>query len=128
MNSIVKLLIAIAAVFAPIQGMLGACLALILVDLVSGVIAARKRNEPISSAGVRRTITKLFVYELAIMLGFLTQHYLMNDSLNIVNIISGFIGMTELMSVMENMNSASGGDLLKKLLELLGSANQPKKD
>ncbi len=41
--------------------------------------------------------------------------------------IAGFIGLTELLSVLENLNRASGNDLLKSLIDKLGSANQDKR-
>lgn len=118
--------LAILAVFAPIQGMLVTALVLIVVDLITGVMAARKQGTPITSAGFRRTASKLLVYEIAIAIAYLAQHYLMNDAIPAASIVSGFVGLTELTSCMENLNTLSGANLLKTVIDKLGSQNQSK--
>lgn len=124
-SAALKLLLATVAVFAPIQGMIIACFALVLIDLLTGIFAAKKRAEAITSSGLRRTAVKLFVYEAAIMLGFITQQYLTGPNIPVVSIITGFVGITELLSVLENLNTISGNDLLKALLEKLHQTKQP---
>lgn len=114
------LIISIAAVFAPIKGTLIATGVLIFADLALGMWAAKKRGEPITSAGIRRTLTKCFVYEAALMLGFLGEHYL-TDSIPAVKVISGLVMITEMTSILENLNTISGSDLLKSVLSQLGS-------
>lgn len=119
-------MLSILAVFAPAKEMIFTSLVLITVDLITGILAARKEGTPITSAGLRRTIVKLAVYEGAIILGYLTQRYLTTDAVPVANIIAGFVGITELTSCMENLNKISDGKILKVLLEKLGSINQPK--
>lgn len=126
MNALKALLLSILAVFAPAQAMILTALALVVMDLITGVLAAKKQNIPITSAGLRRTISKLFIYEIAIMLGFLTQTYLTGDHVPVASIISGFIGLTELTSCLENLNTMSGNDLLKAILDKIGSKNDKK--
>lgn len=119
------LLLSVLAIFAPAQSMILSALALITLDLITGILAARKQGMPITSAGLRRTITKLCVYESAILIGFLAQQYLTGPSVPVANIIAGFVGITECLSCLENINIIGDGDLLKKLLEKLNSKNQP---
>lgn len=114
----------IAAIFAPAKEMMLTALVLILVDLVTGVMASRKEGSKITSAGFRRTVSKLLVYESAIALAFLAQHYLMNDTIPAASIVSGFVGLTELTSCLENINILGGNDMLKSIIKKLGSANQ----
>lgn len=123
MGALKILAISIIAVFAPAKAMILTSLALVLVDLVTGVLAARKQGQPITSAGLRRTISKLFIYEIAILLGFLTQHYLTGDIIPVSNIIAGFVGLTELTSCLENLNTIGGGQILKAVLNKIGSVN-----
>lgn len=120
----IKIGLSLIAVFAPIQGMILSALALTVADLVLGVYAAYKRGESITSAGLRRSVSKIFIYELAIMLGYVAQHYMMSDSLPVSSIVAGFVGLTELKSCFENLNSISGQDLLKSVIDKIGSANQ----
>ena len=117
-------LISILAIFAPAQEMILSVLGLIAVDMITGIIAARKRGEAIDSAGLRRSISKLFVYEVALMAAFIAQHYLMKDTVQIASIIAGYVGLTETVSILENLNSIQGGDLLKKIIDQIGSKNQ----
>lgn len=119
-----KLLVVLASVFAPAGPMLGTALALILIDLVTGVIAAKKQGLPITSAGIGRSVVKLLVYESAIALAFLVQKYMTGDAVPAASIVSGLVGMTELLSCLENINIISGGDLLKSIIAKLGSKNQ----
>lgn len=119
------ILISALAVFAPIYHLLLTTGVLIVVDLVTGIWSASNRKEPITSAGLRRTVTKLFVYEVAIMLAYLTEHY-MSDIIPFVKMASAMVSLVELKSVYENLNDISGSDLLKVLITKLGSENQEK--
>lgn len=117
----------ILAVFAPAKEMIITCLVLILVDLITGLMVARKQQQPISSAGIRRTVSKIFIYETAIMMGFLTQKFLLNDGAPIAGMIAGVIGLTELTSILENLNKIQGTNVLKSVISKLGSVNDDKK-
>lgn len=115
-------LLSVLAVFAPIKGMLIVTGVLILSDLVLGLSAAYRRKEPITSAGFRRTLVKLVVYEFALAIGYLAEHYLLSE-VPITKLISGVVALTECKSILENLNSISGMDLFKSVLEKLGSQN-----
>lgn len=120
-------IISVVAIFAPIQSLLITTGVLILVDLITGIWSSIKRGEPITSAGLRRTLTKLFVYEAALMVAFLVEHY-MSDILPFVKMSSAMVSIVELKSVYENLNNISGADLLKSLIDKLGSSNQQRKE
>lgn len=109
------------AVFAPIKAIILTAFVLILADLFTGVFAAFKRKEPITSAGFKRTLIKLFVYQSAIMLGYLAETYLTGTLLPVSKIITSYIGFTEIVSVLENLNSIAGGSLLTALITKLGN-------
>ncbi len=114
---------AILTVFAPIASVLLTALTLVLADLILGIAASHKRGEKITSAGLQRTIVKLVVYMAAIMLAFLTQTYLTGETIAVCKIVSSFVGLTELTSIVESLNEISGGSLLKALLDKFGSRN-----
>lgn len=118
-----KIGLSLLAIFAPAHGVMTSVLVLILADCASGVWAAVKRGERISSAGLHRTMVKLLVYEVAIALGFIAQHYLLADTIPVINIVGSFIGITELTSAYENINEISGGKLLKEVIQKLKSKN-----
>ena len=116
-------------VFAPIKATLIAVMVLTMVDLVSGLLAARKRGEAITSTGLKRTLIKIAVYEIVVLLGFITEQYLTGDLLPVVKILAGLVGITELKSVLENLEEITGMPLLKmfiqKLANLGSSPNEP---
>ena len=111
--------IALLGLIAPIKGMLIAALALCGADLVTGLLAARKRGEPIVSGKLRRTVVKMLVYEGAILGAYVAQHFLIGDELPVVNWCAGVVGLVELKSLLENLNTLSGQDLLKAVLDKL---------
>lgn len=120
-NFLLALTTSLSAIFAPAKGMLLTALLLIVVDLVTGILAARKRKETINSMGIGRTVVKLVVYELAIGLAFLTQTYLTGPGIPCASIVASLVGTTELLSCMENINELSGGQLLKAILDKLST-------
>ena len=119
--------LAIVAIFAPIKAMLIGTGALIFADLVLGIWAAIKRKEPITSSGFRRTITKIFVYEIAIMLGYISEHYV-SDMVPIVKLIGSVVALVEVKSILENLDDISGKPLLKTVIDKLNSTNGNKNE
>lgn len=122
-NWIKFLAISIVAVFAPIQAVLATVVVLVLADMVTGVIAAYKDKEPITSAKLRTTVSKLIIYLAAICLGYLVEAYLLVDLLPVSKLIAGTVGMVEFKSLLENLNKINGSDLFKQLVSQLGSSN-----
>lgn len=120
------LLISIISIFSPIQSTLVATAALILVDLVTGIMASRKKGEPITSAGLRRTVSKMFVYELAIMLAYVAETYMGGGLIPMMKMASTMVAIVELKSCYENLNVIGGNEILKSLIDKLGSTNQDK--
>jgi len=121
------LIVGVWAIFAPIHAAIIVSGVFIIADMITGIMAARKRGEPISSSGLRRTVSKFFVYEIALLLAFLGQKYLLGDIFPACQVVSGMIGIVELKSIFENLNELSGQDLLKMVLEKLNSVNVSKK-
>lgn len=120
---IIGLLLSIVAVFAPIKALILTTGIVIFADLVFGIIAAHKRKEKITSAGIRRTITKIFVYHSAILLGFLIETYMIDGFIPISKIAGGLIGVVEAKSILESLNDINGSDIFKSLIKKLGSDN-----
>lgn len=111
--------LALIAVFAPIQAVVLTTLALVMIDLITGLVAARKRKEPITSAGIKRTVGKIMLYEIAIAAAFLCQTYLTGDILPVSKLVSALIGIVELKSILENLDGASGNKLFEAIISRL---------
>lgn len=118
-----NLIISICAIFAPIKALIFSVGFLIFADCLTGVWAAKKRKETISSAALRRTVSKMVIYQVALLSGFLVEHYMISDILPISKLVAGAIGMVEFKSVLENSTVITGQDLFKTLIKKLGSQN-----
>lgn len=114
------------AVFAPVRAVLISVLVLVLLDSITGVLAARKRGERITSAGLRRTVSKLLAFEIALIAGHLLQKYLLADAVPVVSLLAAAIGVVEGKSILENADTISGGNVFKGVLARLGSINDRK--
>lgn len=120
---IIKGLIVLAAILAPIKPMLLACGALIVADMVTGMFAAAKRKEAIRSAEMRRSLTKMVVYQTAIISAFVLEKYMLDGLVPVSKVVSGVIGMVEFKSILENASTIAGKDILQLVMDKLGSKN-----
>lgn len=118
-----NIMLSILAVFAPIKALIFSVGFLIFADCFTGIWAAKKRNEKITSAALRRTVSKMVIYQLALLSGFLVEVYMIESLLPISKLVAGAIGMVELKSVLENSTAIVGQDIFKSLIKKLGSQN-----
>ncbi len=125
---LIGLLLSTLAVFAPIKSVLLVTGVLIFSDLITGILAARKKKKKITSAGLRRTVTKVAIYNAAIMLGFLTEVYMLDGFLPISKIAAGLVSVVEIKSVLENLDVLNSSPIFKSLIDKLGSINDTSKD
>lgn len=116
-------IVALLSILAPIKAAMITALVLVIADTVTGIIAARQRKEPLTSAEFRRAVSKLVIYQACMILGFLTETYLTGDMVPVSKICCAFVGITEIKSIIENLNSISGGSLLANLISKLNSSN-----
>ncbi|NDG25714.1 MAG: hypothetical protein EB120_00880 [Proteobacteria bacterium] len=115
--------ISVLSIFAPIKMVILTVGVLILADLMTGIFAARKRGEKITSAALGRTVVKMCVYQTVILTGYLLQTNLLENMVPVVNIVGSVIGMVEFKSLIENSNTILGMNLFEEVLAKLGSKN-----
>lgn len=120
----------------PLQGFILITFALVLGDLVTGMIAANGRGEKIRSKGIGRTIYKFIVYMIAILcssgiekvfgggVGFITEMQ------PITWLVAATIALREIKSVFENIESYTGTPLTSRigLFEKLFNSKSDKDD
>lgn len=111
------------ALLAPIHAVMISVGFLIFTDLVIGIIAAHKRGEKITSSAMRRTVSKILVYQLTIISGFLCETYLLGGLIPISKLAASAIGLVEIKSILESANEIHGKPLFKSVLSKLGSDN-----
>lgn len=123
-----SLFLGFLGILTPIHMMMLVVGILIFTDLFLGIWAARKRGEKIESSAMRRTISKILVYQAVIITGFLCETYLLKGFIPISQIAAAAIGLVEMTSILENANSINGESIFKKLIERLGSDNDKKQN
>lgn len=129
MSSYLKtLILGLIAIFAPAQSVVITVLVLCIADLISGVAAAVKEGSPITSSGLKTTVIKVMLYETATLLAFLVGSYLVPEELPVMKIVTGLIGMTELKSVLENLDRISGDKFFRSVVSKLQSMGKTDED
>lgn len=118
--------LSLLAVLAPIKALLIAVGFLIFADTVSGILAARKRGEKISSAKLRGVVTKAFVYQICVISGFIMEKYIIDDVLPVSKIIAGAIAAVEFRSLLENSECILGYEVFEEIKKRIGSPNLDK--
>lgn len=116
---ILRIVTVLLLMFLPIKASLITALVLIILDFIFGVWASIKRGEKVTSTGFKRTVIKVMVYELCIMLAYLVEHYLTQGFLPATNIASSFVGLTELKSILENLEDIANMPILQLLMNKL---------
>lgn len=115
--------ISIVASLAPAKELFAVALALIFIDLITGVLKARKEGKKIHSAGFRRTISKFCIYMTAIAVGYWIESIMLKGFLPVSNIAAGLISLVEGKSIFENLDVLNGQPIFKSLIKKLGSVN-----
>jgi uncharacterized membrane protein len=93
--------------FLPIKHFLIFTIFVVFADTVTGIIAAKKRGDKITSKGLYRTSQKVVVYFCGIMI-FHGASVTFGLPSQIVYSVSFLISFTELYSVSENIKSITG--------------------
>jgi uncharacterized membrane protein len=101
--------------FLPIQHFLIFTIFVVFSDTVTGIIAAKKRGEKITSKGLYRTSQKVVVYFCGIMI-FHGASVTFGLPSQIVFSVSFLIAFTELYSISENIKSITGVNLATTIL------------
>lgn len=104
----------------PIQWYLVFMIAAIIFDTITGIMAARKEKRTITSSGIWRTIEKILIAFMVILLseGF---RRLWIPMIPLTQGVSAIIAAAEVLSVYENYRRITGVDILTKLRDKLNS-------
>ena len=95
---------------APLYDVLAAVLILIVIDFLTGIGAAIKVKAGISSKKMRNTLNKFLFYSLTLLAAHVVEIKI-TPALPWLQIVAGFIALTELRSIFENFNTIFGLNL-----------------
>lgn len=124
-HPIVKFVLPIYTVLAPLEPVMIAAWTLLITDLILGIWAAKKRGIGFSSARFASVLPKTFLYTILLVVSFVAETYLVK-MVPAINIISSFIAIRELTSVYENAGIILGQPLPTWILKKLESKNKEK--
>ena len=94
----------------PIAPFFWLAIGLVILDTITGMIAARRRKEKLHSRGFSRVLSKIAVYMSAILACYCVELVLKING-HVTYFAVGAIAFTELMSVLENTRVVSGANI-----------------
>lgn len=134
MSATKAIFLSIITFFSPIHFILLMVGALILLDTTTGILAAKKRGEKITSKKMGAVVSKFIVYHLAILTLYILDVALINEftieyiklstqyvSTKLAGLTIAFIELTfiELTSVRENVETIFNIDVNKKFKRMI---------
>lgn len=105
----------IVLIFAPVKGALITAITLGFLDMVLGMFAAYKEGYKITSRSWRRSVSKICVYGIAIIVCYHIQDNLLDYPL--LTGITGLIALIEGKSIFENLYRITKIDFLKIIIK-----------
>ena len=135
-KSSLQLLAVVSTFFLPITGILFLIGFAIVIDTVTGIWKAKKLGIPITSRKLSAIISKLMLYEIAVILFYLIDRFILNDiiltffsvPLMLTKILSLVLVSIEVISISENYKAVKGIDLWQAMKLLFARARDIKQD
>lgn len=120
-----NILLSLIAVISPIKPLFLVTGFLIMADFIFGRYRAKKLGEKITSRKMGNTISKLLLYNIAILSVYLLNHYVIMTTLPLEKIVTALIGLTELKSLDESFTLLFGFSFYDKIKKILkrGASN-----
>lgn len=112
------------AVFLPIKELMLSIGFLVGADMVIGIWKALKLKQRIRSRRMSDTITKLLLYQIAIMSGFLIETFIISELIPITKLVATVIAVIEFKSIIESIESVTGKDLWSKIKAIVGRKSE----
>ena len=134
--SFTKLLAVVGAFFLPISGILFLVGFAIFIDTLTGIWKAKKLKIKITSRKLSAVISKLFLYELAVIGFYLIDFWILNDivkqffsvPLMLTKILSLVLVSIEVMSINENYFAIRQISIWDSMKSLFARAKEIKND
>ena len=135
-KSMIKLLAVVGAFFLPISGILLLIGFAILVDTLTGLWKAKKLKLPITSRKLSAVVSRLFLYEIAVIGFYLIDYFILNDiilkffsvPLMLTKILSLILVSIECISINENYIAIRGISIWDSMKNLFSRAKEIKND
>lgn len=108
----------------------------IFLDTIFGIIKAMKLKQKITSRKLSQIVSKMVLYQGAVILFYTIEHFILGDIIGLftsiplilTKLVTSTLLFIELTSVSENIESAYGINLWKKFKQMLTRAKQVKEE
>jgi hypothetical protein len=135
-KSSLQLLAVVSTFFLPITGILFLIGFAIVIDTITGIWKSKKLGIPITSRKLSAIISKLMLYEIAVILFYLIDRFILNDiiltffsvPLMLTKILALVLVSIETISISENYKAVKGIDLWQAMKLLFARARDIKQD
>lgn len=124
----------IGVFLSPVKELIFVLLFFIIIDFFTGAWNSVRKGEKFHSKKIGNTVSKIILYTLGVIVAHVAQKYIFPDQIPFISIITGFICMTEIKSIYENISEITGIDIWKQVMyyinskKNLGKAPHEKKD
>ena len=133
---IIQLFAVVGSFFLPISGILFLIGFAIFVDTLTGIWKSKKLGVPITSRKLSAIVSKLFLYEVAVIGFYLIDKFILNDiilqffsvPLMLTKILSLVLCSIECISINENIKAVKGVDIWSAFKQLLQRSKEIKQD
>ena len=133
---IIQLFAVVGSFFLPISGILFLIGFAIFVDTLTGIWKSKKLGLPITSRKLSAIVSKLFLYEVAVIGFYLIDKFILNDiiltffsvPLMLTKILSLVLCSIEVISISENYKAVKGIDIWSAFKNLLQRSKEIKND
>lgn len=133
---IIQLFAVVGSFFLPISGILFLIGFAIFVDTLTGIWKSKKLGVPITSRKLSAIVSKLFLYEVAVIGFYLIDKFILNDiiltffsvPLMLTKILSLVLCSIEVISISENYKAVKGIDIWSAFKNLLQRSKEIKND
>lgn len=106
--------------FAPAAGQIGVIALAVVADTLTGIWAAKKKDEKVTSKRLSQVFPKLLTYFVLIMLAHgIENEFKINVGVPVRSLVSLAILGNELMSIDENLKKATGKGLFQKIVQAI---------
>lgn len=129
-------MIVVLSFFLPIHGVILAVGLSIIADTIMGMLKACKIKEPITSRKLSVVVSKMILYQSALILFFIIEKYILTDFVGLFTslefIVTKLVAITlisiEVKSIDENFKAIKGYSLWDKFKFMLLRAKEIKSD
>lgn len=126
----------ILAFLLPIQALIVLVCLMIVLDTITGLWKAKKTKEKITSRKLSRVISKMVLYQVALITFFILDKFIFGELIGaftsipflLTKVVAVFFVGVELISINENINSIYGVNLFKSFKKMLVRAKDIRKD